>query len=56
MTKAAVKESTRKRILDDARQEIVIGKGDLEVANVAKRAGSGPLLRHGSLEDNGADI
>lgn len=39
MPKSAAKESTRKRILDAARQEIVLGKGDLEVANVAKRAG-----------------
>lgn len=34
MPKSAAKESTRKRILDAARQEIVLGKGDLEVANV----------------------
>ena len=39
MPKSAAKESTRKRILDAARQEIVLGKGDVEVANVAKRAG-----------------
>lgn len=39
MAKSAAKESTRQRILDAARKEIVLGNGDLEVANVAKRAG-----------------
>lgn len=39
MPKSAAKESTRKRILDAARQEIVLGKGGIEVANMAKRAG-----------------
>ena len=39
MAKSAAKESTRQRILTAARREIVLGNGDLEVANVAKRAG-----------------
>ena len=39
MTKKAVKKSTRKRLLEAARVEIVNGNGDLDVANVAKRAG-----------------
>ena len=39
MAKKASKNSTRTRILDAARIEIVEGNGDLEVANVAKRAG-----------------
>ncbi|ABG42271.1 transcriptional regulator, TetR family [Paraglaciecola sp. T6c] len=35
----AAKKSTRMRLLEAARVEIVIGNGDLDVANVAKRAG-----------------
>lgn len=39
MEKKSVNGSTRQRLLEAARVEIVNGNGDLEVANVAKRAG-----------------